>query len=229
MAKKHTAKGQNLYGYYVPVSTIFDLARVSCVLGSGASHITAIKQGSAYRLYSLGEKLDNLRLLYYLDAEYKGEVLVYNPNAEEEECAFEDRVPLAPEDYKKYKIPVVEISKSLYTIKSKLGDAVATVKVNGVEALVKSIVGDTSGRTEGIKLYAFFHNSQYIIGTFSLFRDGGMKTFAYASTDSDEQFGYLRYNYQNDSVEFCHNTTEKSLIYLRIINLEGPFPFFKDK
>ena len=229
MAKKHTTKDQGSQGYYVRLSALIDLARHSCVIGSGVSHINAIKQGSKYRLFSLGEKLDGTRLLYCLDVESKGDALMFNPTAEEEECGFKDAAPLTPEDYKKYKIPVVEISNGLYTIKPKLSNAVVTVKVNGVEPLVKSIVSDTLGRTETVKLYSFFHNSQHIIGTFSLFRDGTSKTFAYASVDAKEQFSYLRYNYLSDSVEFCHSIADKTLIYLRIINLAEPFPFFKEK
>jgi hypothetical protein len=227
MAKKLAEKSQKSYGYYIKLMTLLDLARNSCSIGSGASHINALKQGSRYRLFSIGEKLDSTRLLYCLDVDSRGEVLVYNPNAEEEECGFKDAVPVASEDYKKYKIPVAEISSSVYTIRNKLSDAVTTVKVKGLDSLVKSIVSDTSGRTETVKLYSFFHNAQHIIGTFSLFRDSALKTFAYTSTDAKEQFGYLRYNYLNDSVEFCRSTAEKSLIYLRIINLAEQFPFFK--
>jgi hypothetical protein len=227
MAKKHAERSQKSYGYYIKLGTLLDLARSSCSIGIGASHINAIKQGSRYRLFSIGEKLDSTRLLYCLDVDSRGDALVYNPNAEEEECEFKDVVPVAPEDYKKYKIPVVELSSSVYTIRNKLSDAVTAVRVKGLEALVKSIVSDTSGRTETVKLYSFFYNAQHIIGTFSLFRDVASKTFAYTSTDAKGQFGYLRYNYLNDSVEFCHSTAEKPLIYLRIINLAEPFPFFK--
>jgi hypothetical protein len=229
MAKKHTAKGQNSYGYYIKLGALLDLARDSCVIGSGVSHINAIRQGSKYRLFSVGEKLEGTRLLYYLDVDSKGDALMYNPTSEEEECEFKDAAPLTPEDYKKYKIPVVEVLGSIYAIKNKLSDAVATVRVKSVESLVKSVVSDTSGRTETVRLYSFLHNAQRIIGTFSLFRDGSFKTFAYASTGSKEQFSYMRYNYLSDSVEFCNNIADKTLIYLRIINLAEPFPFFKEK
>lgn len=229
MAKKHAAKGQKPFGYYIRLSTLFDLARNSCSIGSGASHINAIKQGGKYRLFSMGEKLDGTRLLYYLDVDSPGDTLVYNPNTEEEECRFKDAASMAPADYTRYKIPVVEISSSVYSIRNKLSDAVNTVRVKGLESLVKSIVSDTSGRTETVKLYSFFYNSQHIIGTFSLFKDGVSKTFAYTNTDKEGQFGYLRYNYLNDSVDLCHGATDKALIYIRVINLAEPFPFFKDK
>ncbi len=229
MAKTRKAKHQPSYGYYVQLNALIDLARSTCTLGGGASHINAIKQGSKYRLFSLGEKLDGIRLLYCIDVDSKGDMLVYNPSAEDEDCAFKDSVPLSPEDYRKYKIPVVEISHSLYTIKNKLGDEVATVQVKDLASLVKSIVSDTSGRTESIRMYSFFYKDKHIIGTFALFRDGATRTFAYTASDSKERFGYLRYNYLNDSVEFCRSTTEKAMIYLRVMNLAEPFPFFRER
>lgn len=229
MAEKHTSKNQKSYGYYLKLSALTDLARSSCSIGSGVSHINAIKQGRGYRLFSIGEKLESTRLLYCLDVDTKDNVLVYNPNTEDEECDFKAAVPAAPEDYKKYKMPVMELSGSMYSIRNKLGDAVATIEVKGLDSLVKSIVSDNSGRTEGIRLYSFFNKTQHIIGTFSLFRNGGSRTFAYANTDAKEQFGYLQYNYLSDSVDFCHSIAEKPMIYLRIINLAEPFPFFKTK
>jgi hypothetical protein len=210
------------------LGTLADLARISCVMGNGAYHITAIKEGSKYRLFFMGEKLEDTRLLYCFDVTSKGDSLVYNPGSESEECVFKDIVPLVPEDYRKYKIPVVELSKNLYTIKNKLNEDVTLVRVKNISSLVKSVVSDTSGRTEAIRMYSFFYKGQHIVGTFSLFRDGASRTFAYAGTDEKAQSGYLRYDYLSDSVGFCQNTMDKAVIYIRLLNLAEPFPFFKE-
>jgi hypothetical protein len=228
-AKKHNEKKHQPHGYYIRMSSLIDLARDSCSIGGGASHITAVRQGGKYRLFSIGEKFENTRVLYCIDIDSKGDTLVYNPNSEEEECGFRSVVPASPDDYKKFKIPVVEIDGSLYSITNKLSASVPSIRVKSIDELAKSIVSDMSGRTESVRLYSFFYKNQHVIGTFSLFRDGPPKTFAYTVIDSKEPFGYLQYNYISDSVGFCRNTTEKSLIYLRIINLAEPFPFFKDK
>lgn len=224
---KARKKGQKTYGYFIKVSSLMDLARGSCSLGSGASHINAIRQGGKYRLFAVGERLEDTRLIYCFDVDSKGDMLTYNPNAEQEQCEFRNYARALPEDYKSYRIPVLELSKSLYSSRSRLADHTNLVEVKGVAQLAKAVISDTSGRTDAVNLYAFPYRSRQILGTFSLFRDGASKTFAYAIADSQERFSYLRYNYQNDSVEFCRGTAEKSLIYLRIINLEAPFPFFK--
>jgi hypothetical protein len=226
MAKKHS-KSHTLYGYYVRLDSLVDLARLSISIGSGGVHIDAIRQGKGYRLFKEGEKLEDTRLIYCVDVDSKDNVLVYNPSTDDEECMFKDSIPSNAEDYRKYKLPVLEITgKFVYTPRDKLSDHVPLVAVKGLDSFVRSIVTDTSGRTENIKLYSFFHNKQHVVGTFMSFKEG-LRVFEYAVSDAKEKFSYLRYNYLSDSVEPCKNVAEKSMIYIKVINLAEPFPFFK--
>ena len=76
------------------------------------------------------------------------------------------------------------------------------------------------------RLYAFYSKGDHIIGTFDLFHESNAKVFAFARTKIKDRFSALAYNYTTDTVERSTSFSDRSAVYIRVINLKRPFPFF---
>jgi hypothetical protein len=100
------------------------------------------------------------------------------------------------------------------------------IEIKDPHALVKSLANYVHEEEPLPKLYAFYDGKDHIIGTFDFFHESGAKIFTYAKTDIKDSFGALSYTYTTDTVEPANSFAEKSAIYIRVINLKKPFPFF---
>jgi hypothetical protein len=228
MKKKAGGKkdGKALSAYYMELESPLDLTRRES--GNGPGSISAIKNGGVYRLLSYGEKLGDLRIVYYADVEKISNFLVYNPGSDSKE-GFEivGSVP-GGYDFKSYKFPIMELASDPYTEAKdfKKADKIIKVQAKDPDSLIRSIVSQAHEDESVPRLYAFFNGKEHIIGTFGLFHESDAKIFIYSVTEIKKMFSALSYNYTDDKIEPVDSFTEKSLIYIRVINLKKPFPFF---
>jgi hypothetical protein len=227
MKKKNPKIEKGLRAYYIELESPLDLARQVFVYPS--AHIKAIKQAPLYRLLAPGEKFGDLRIIYYAAVEKVSNFFVYYPGEDSIErydirkSALQDEI-----GFKAFRAPIIEMSSSPYILAKdfKKGGKVISIEVKDSDSLIKSIA-NLNDEDVMLKFYAFFDNGNHIIGTFDLFREGSTKIFTYSKVDFKETFSALSYNYLNDSIEPMKSFAEKSTIYIRIINLKKPFPFFK--
>lgn len=223
--KEEKEKDKPLYAYYIELESIADLARQSF----GSAHIKSFRDGKSYRMLSTGERIGKLRILYYIDSEKSGNFIVYEPWLESgERTEIKDTLMADSSDYKSFKLPIMEMLSNPYEKADDLKKAgkVMKVEIKDSNTLVKALAA--YAREEDImpKLYAFFSGKDHIIGTFELFHEGDARIFSYSKIPTNDKFSTLTYNYTNDVVKPANNFADKSIVYIRIINLKNAFPFF---
>ncbi len=227
--KRKPKKGKadkNIHAYYVELESPLDLGRQ--VFDYTSRYIEAIKDKGKYTVFSVGEKIGDIRLVYYFKTDKISDFFVYTPESDHsEKYEITDKLP-SQADYKSYRAPIVEILSNPYTEVKNLKKAGKIIKIEAKDsnAFIKSLVGHSSDNDSPQKLYSFYENSNHIIGTFEFFHESGAKIFTYAKIGIKEKFSALRYDYIKDSIEAANSFTEKSAVYIRVINLKKPFPFF---
>jgi hypothetical protein len=217
---------KELYAYYMELDSPLDLARQASSYEQG--NINAIKSGGAYRLMANGERFGDLRVIYYSNIEKIANFLIYNPGSDSKEIFEMKNAVMGGYDFKSYKFPVMELMSDPYKEARdfKKADRVIKIQVKSPDSLVKSTANYAREEESVPRLYAFFHGNEHIIGTFDLFHESSARIFTYAITDKKEKFGALSYNYTDDTIEPVNSFVDKSVVYIRVINLKKPFPFF---
>jgi len=226
MKKSGKRKGKEVYVYYAELESTLDLARYIAGYGPGA-YVKAVKEAANYRLLAAGEKLGDVRIVYYSDVKSIADFLIYSPESEKGE-RFELADKPGQPDLRSFRAPVIELLSEPYSKVKDLSKAekVINVEVRDPDALAKSIAGLAHDEDEMPRLYAFYSKNDHIIGTFDLFHESNAKVFAFARTKIRETFSALAYNYTTDTVERANNFSDRSAVYIRAINLKKPFPFF---
>lgn len=230
MSKKDQKKEKGekkIYAYYIELESPLDLAREA--FGYSSGHIKAQKDGSKYRLLSIGEKMNDIRFIYYVTLDRIGNFFLYNPGSDSNErYEIKDKILSDQMDFKSYKAPIVELMANPYTEAKDIKKAGKVIKIEAKDSdtFIKSLINYSHDDEPPPKLYAFFDGKDHIIGTFDFFHESSMRIFTYAKINIKERFAALTYNYTNDSIEPTNSFTEKSVVYIRVINLKKQFPFF---
>lgn len=213
---------------YVRLNSALDLARNSCDFTGAVRPINAVKEGKEYRLFSIGEKVCGTRMLYYCKSGAIGKFCIYNPGGESKErLEMKDEISTEASDMRLYKIPVIELLKNPYRVKEKAKLEATLVQVKDFSSLIKALISDTVGEEGGApKVYGFFSKGEHFIGSYEVFHEGSAKFFAYARVEKDI-FNSIGYNYANGAVETMDSFNSKSHMYVRVVNLAEPFPFFR--
>ena len=223
MAGSKHSKGKDIYAAYCEVESEIDLAKTA--LCSGKRFINAVAAGKNIRLFVQGEKFNDIRILYYKDVEKRGSILTY-VHENGESAALTDIVP-ERQDFRSYVAQIVEFSDLPYKEEKdfkKVGQIIkAEVKDH---AMLAKCVAALTADDEGIpKMYSFFSKGEHIIGSFDLFHEGA-KVFSYSKIQEKASFGALKYDYMTGRVLPANLMNDNIGIYIRIINLKNPFPFF---
>lgn len=220
-------RGNGISAYYIEMDSPLDFARH--ISAYGWRHVKAVKVNGKYRLFSIGEKLSKVRLMYYTDLDKIGNFFVYDSDFNSaERFEIKDRMSTDTADYRHYKAPIIEILSNPYTEEKDFNKAVKVLKVEVREfdTLARSLASYAIEDEPLPRLYAFFDKNSHILGTFELFHESGEKVFTYAKMDSNEKFSALRYNYTTDTISPTNSFEEKSAVYIKVINIKKPFPFF---
>lgn len=226
MAKKKS-KEKGMHAYYMELESPLDLARHIFRDGNGVN-IMALKANDSYKLISLGERLGDVRIAYYSNVKKISDIFVYSTESDAGERFELTTASELHSDIRSFKAPIMELLADPYSEAKNLKKAEKVIKaeVKNSYSLVKSIANDTHDEQGIPMLYAFQSKGSHIIGTFDLFHEQNTKVFTYAKFPVKESFGTLAYNYITGIIEPTANFAERSAIYIRIINLKKPFPFF---
>ncbi len=225
MAKKEKSNnGKKLHALYMEVGSLLDLARLTM---GRSSHIKALKKDAEYILSTQGEKIGETRLIYFIRSKNVGKFLLYDPEIDGKEHAeVTDAMPDHPE-FRSLRIPIMEIDTNPYSDGKLAINSAINVRASDFDSFVKALAAmheDGSPRA-----YAFFSGPGHIIGTFDMFREPGTKVFTFSNSPFDKPFSAIRYNYITGKASATDSFTDNSSIYIRVINLRRPFPFFKPK
>ncbi len=229
-----TKKGKSGVGSsacYLKLNSVLDLAREACDFTGSVSPINAVKEGKSYRLFVMGEKIGDVRLLYYCDSNKIGKFCVYSPGEEsvrEEEFEIKDDISVEAPDLRLYKIPIIEFVKSPYGSKVNAKPEMQLVQVKDFASIVKVLISELAGEESGApKVYGFFYKGEHFIGSYEIFHEGDTRFLAFAKVGQKGLFNSISYNYLDGRVETSNSFIGKSHMYVRVINLAEPFPSFK--
>ena len=221
----HSAAKGNIEALYVKLNSVVDLARHMTTSGT-MKHVSAIRKGSMYKLFSIGEKVGGVQIVYYVNTEKLGKFIIYTISAQSEYIEMRDTIAASISDYNVMKAPILELETELFKdVKGSKGE-LTLIKAKDFDSFVKSLVNDSQYGGSSAKAYAFFYKGAHYTGSFELVRDTG-KVFTYSELNDGAVFNYLKYNYSTDAVERANVMADKAYTYVRVINLAEPFPFFK--
>ncbi len=229
MTKGSKSKQQSTTIHHVRLKSLKDLARNVLTFGGHTRPIYSIKEKGHYRLFAPGIKLGDVRLVFYAETKEKGNFLMYQPGTQlvKENAEVKGAMLIEMQGRGIHNIPIIELNKNPYTEDKKAKEKVTNIEVLDYFSIIRGVI-QRSLEDETIgKVYAFKHKSIHYIGTFTLMEEEETRNFCYAKTDFAKDYSFFRYNYTTDTAEPADVFGEHSYLYVRIINLEEAFSFFK--
>ena len=216
---------------YTKLNSQLDHARLVCDFTGAVRPIFAIGEGKSYKLLSTGEKLGDVRTIYYSKADNIGKFCVYTPGDIQQPEKLEMKDSLGEtQSFGSYNIPILELEDSPYKEKGAAKPEAKLVHAKDFAAIVRVMINSMSTEEDGApKVYAFFSGKDHIIGSFELFHDGDSKFFTYAKVDAKKPFPAISYNYTDGEIGISESFGSKSHMYIRVINLAETPIFFKPK
>jgi len=208
---------------YVKVESLMDLARLAFGNDFTSRNLFCYQKGNRYRIVMIVEHIANSIIAYYADSDRKCKGILYESNDAGERAEISNADPGMEKGF----IDVFEMDighlkegsvdkKSIRLIKTE-GDSLAKMAI-------KAAVHD-----DFIKhLYLFAYKGKQIIGGFDLVEElnDDIGNFYYAVLPKNEKGNFVAYDYKTGKIEFTENVRGYSYMYLKIINLAEPFPFF---
>ncbi len=234
MPNKKSVKHEANYCAIKTVS-LLDLVRNSCSTSGSPVSIFAIRQKGSYRLILTGEKLGDLKILYYFDTDKIAKFIVYSPFGESEKLEMKDSIDNENHDYKSYKIQVIELlndpfsecfSKKQKVKAHRPETKLLLLKVKEYDSLVRESLSIAAEDEKIGKVYYFESSGKGFICSLDHFDDADA-AIVYSEAESKNIFSFMRYNYINNQVESVNSFEGATYTPLAVIRLAEPFPFFK--
>ncbi len=225
--KKKTDKSAKSALRLVALKSLGDLARNVVSFGESVRPVFAAKTDGAYALFTPMGKLGDVRLVFFLKSRSIGDYIAYQPKTITDNEILEMKDAPRPQLNRSVQIiPIIELWKSPFTGKEGTPKS-ECIKVMDYSSLIKGVIARSIEHESMGKAYVFKHKSMTYAGSFALLDDDDARSFCYAKVDLAKDFGFFRYNYNTDKVEATDTFGEHSYLYVRIINLQEPFSFFK--
>ena len=221
-------KGKNKVKKILPIKakSVLDIIRGACSFDTYSKDLLVFRKANKNLLYLLGEELDDTVIAYYINTDEIGEFAIYSATTEGEQLNFSNEYK---EQFNAHYINIIPLES--FPFEERKGEEPIIIKVERYESLIKSLVKKAVEKEEIEKAYIFEKNSKYYIGLFDLLEEltDNKKVFYYAELKKYNESSFIRYNYSSDKIEFTKDFGEHSYLYVKLINLAEPFPFFKDK
>lgn len=224
--KKGKEKKEDSVFHLVKLGSLGDLAR-NVSFGDAPRPLYAFKEKGAYRLFCNGPKVGDAKLVFYFEVNKIDNCLLYRPDSpgNPETLEFRSSMVLQAQDMSLQNIPIIELLKSPFGKEGKV--KAKCIGVKGESAIVKAVISRALEHEGMGKLYCFDYKNGKYVGAFNLLDEDGEGTFCYAKAESKELFGFFRYNYTSDRIEPTNSFGEHSYLYVKVINLDAAFIFFK--
>ena len=210
---------------YVRASSIEDIARLVCDFESTPKNAFLSKIGGKEALLAFGENIGSATIAYYVELKEKAkEMLRYS--AEEGKAEFVDGAENAPNTCN---INVIGIDLSDMAQWKEDPGEVSLARIASVKDLIKIVITKsvTNESIEG--MYSFPYNGKTIFCAFDTVEQlaDDKKILYYTIAEENAQRSFARYDYSKNAVDFSESIGEHTFLYVKIINLSQPFPFFK--
>ncbi|MDE1761783.1 MAG: hypothetical protein KGH78_01155 [Candidatus Micrarchaeota archaeon] len=227
MPKESKKGGKQLL--YIEASTLEDIVRFATRFDSSAKELITAKFGKKHRIIALAEGIDDVVIALYKDIDVDADTIRYEYTSGASRAQFVSGVEQRQPGVAFVNLVEIEISK-FREAKPSAVKGVDCVQVKGEGSLIKGLIKKSVIRETIEYAYAFPYKGKTIIGAFDLIEElsGERKTFYYSTSNSKAKADFARYNYTTDKLDFSDEFGEHSYMYVKIINLAKPFPFFKE-
>ncbi|MDE1850694.1 MAG: hypothetical protein KGH54_02775 [Candidatus Micrarchaeota archaeon] len=229
MAKKGRKEKGGRELLYVEADTIEDIARWSSRFDSSAKELIISNEKGRHRIIALVESIQDISLALYKDVEVEADTLRYVYGNEQMPSAelvnnFEQRTGSSYSN-----LIDIDLSKFKVAKPASIKD-VRSVRIGKIDDLIKSVIKRAVIRDNIEYVYAFEYKGKSVLGVFDLIEElsDEKKTFYYSISNKKMKSGFARYRFATNTVDFSNEFGEHSYMYVKIINLASPFPFFKE-
>ena len=216
---------------FVPLYTLEDLVKSIQFYTSAPKPILALRDKSKRRLFVLGSKVHNVRLVFFFDLDPNDQSkYIYYKSAD----AISDEVVGLSSSIEKNSnnvqyITIVELSRNIF--KEKKIPPILSVKIEDSNSLIKALIAKSIDADTLGKVYRLKENNKYFIVALSLLGSDDSNILYYSELKDlkaeDLKKGFIKYDYTNDIVEQTDKVGDTSFLYLRIVDLKEGFSFFK--
>ncbi|MCL5419927.1 MAG: hypothetical protein M1354_03570 [Candidatus Marsarchaeota archaeon] len=214
---------------YVKAASMVDMARYAYNFDFSSKSMIADASRGHPRLLVLGESIGDAIMAYYINYDNPRSFIRYtfpSSSGERESAAFAD----SAEGPGKHSINVLRMSLDAFCEAKNAGrrDAIG-IRMGSPEDLAHAAIKRAVKEESFISLYAFEYRGKTVLCGFDLIEElmDEKKTFYYAVLKDKRKAGFAKYSYADNTFEFTDTVEEHSFIYVKIINLAEPFPFFK--
>ena len=227
MPQKNKPKGKGIL--YIKLSSMVDLARYAYNFDFSSKSLILYKNGGTARLVALGECIKENVIAYYINIDTQHSFIKYTfPSSmgQTETAHFSERVDGSEKDF----INIFNVDLSSFKEVKGFGKGdVLQIRVSSDRDLVHAMIKKSVREESFATLYEFEAKGKRFISGFDLIDElsDDRKTFYYAETKDKSRGGFAKYSYSSNTFEFAETVGEHSYIYIKIVKLAEPFPFFK--
>ena len=225
--KKKEPKG--VYFQPIKLESAQDLGRLVYSSSQDSRNLFLLELKEGRSLCVFGEFVGDTRMLYYVPFDKRGSYAVYSPKDEHGKESFEVTDKL--NQYANIgvaKMPMIALEGSVFKEKGLKQDGILYVRAKGQQDIINAIIiGSINGEGIGM-VYRFKYLNKAYIGSFEIITDD-KKVFVYAEDSAESaNNAFYMYDYSHNTTRKVKSFSESSYIYVRIINLAAPMPYFKN-
>jgi len=216
--------------FYIKLSSLDDLCRLSCNFDYTNSVIMALKSDSSYRIFCVGEEINGVVIAYYISSAKKEKMLCYTyPSymGQQEDSHFVEQGSSAQGS--QY-MNVINITNSNFKQASpKVLEKTMIIELSEPYDLVSAVIRSAVKHESIPAIYSFTYKEKRIICAFDAVEElsGEDEILYYAVMPQSDSGNFARYKYTENKVDFTDYMGEHSYMYAKIINLAEPFSFFR--
>ena len=223
---KREAKGSI---FYLRAESIEDIARRACKFDYTADLLLLSRTPKGNELISLGGRIRDTILAYYVNVKESGRIIRYAPASEDAGEKAEFVPSMGPGTQNRYYLNVMESDLGGFSRAKGIDrKSVELIKVGSALDLVSAVIKKTSKEETLAQVYSFPFKGRRILAAFDVVNSLSDDKPAFFFTPFEgARKGFARYDYREDRLDFTDQVGEHAYIYAKVINLAEPFPFFK--
>lgn len=225
---KKEAKGSI---FYLRAESLEDIARRACKFDYTADLLLLSKTAKGNDIISLGGRIRDTVLAYYVNVKGSGRILRYSPASEDAEESAEFVTSMGPDTQNRYYLNVMESDLSGFARAKGIDrKSVELIRVGSALDLVSAVIKKTSKEETLAQAYSFPFRGKRMLAAFDVVNSlsDDKPAFFFTPIDGDVK-SFARYDYREDRLDFTNQVGEHAYMYAKVINLAEPFPFFAQK
>lgn len=218
-----TKKGKKSI-FFVKVRSINDLCRYVYNFDFTSDNIFRGRE----KLIAFGEHVGSTTIGYYAEsADEKSDIIKYTPPSD----GNTERIEFLKQGQQGVSwINIINMDLESFIHNKKINSKkIVKIKLKNIEDIAKIVIRKAAKYEFFTHLYSFEINDKFIVCGFELVDklENEETAFYYVELVEKHVSKFVRYNYTDNKVDFTESVGEHAYMYVKMINLAEPFPFFK--